>query len=1182
MRTSAVPRLLLPSILLFACSPPDGPPGARELIRSKAGGSVSLTDATLWVPAESLTEDATIGLTTLDALPPSNPGRFALAGQGYELTPHGTQFTLAFPALMNVTLDRAAMIANGLDPRTAQLFHFDEETGAYLDVASTFDDQTGKLAAAIEHFSKYVVMAQAAAATAPGPTVAMQGTVPAAVRAGAPIYLRATVIPSAGTAIASVRVFYQKLQPSPQPPVQAVMVPDNTPTMPGSNTYGFLVPAGFLSPADLGPGPDLAYYAEATDSLGITTTLAATPTTRDVTLSYVPGSLTLAPSLLDISAGFDRWLTATATDDAPSTFQLIPDAASVSSCPGPSGQPIGTIDDQRASGIHFHALHACAGTVSVSTGTDTASIPVSVNIGQLASLGLSRYEQVGPAEVRTAFDGTFSLPEGHAIDLDALGSDGFGNTTNVNVTWSAAPAIGTIDTAGRLYALDGAGFGQVTANVGGIGGVTATQWFNIVGRAWNAVGTSPNVNPLNAWTSAGTMTANRYLHTATLLLSGRVLVAGGSNGSSVLASTELYDPATNGWSPAGSMGTVRHFHTATLLPSGKVLVTGGYNGSSVFASTELYDPATNGWTPAGTMAVARYQHTATLLPSGKVLVTGGAAGNAVFASAELYDPATNAWTSAGSMGAARCYHTATLLPNGKVLVAGAYGSSGSALTSAELYDPATNGWTPAGAMSAARYLHAATLLSSGKVIVTGGSNASAALTSAELYDPATNGWTPAGTLGAARYEHTATLLPSGKVLVTGGLQNSSGSGSAIASVELYDPATNGWASVGAMATTRLFQAATLLQSGRVLVTGGLNVIPGAAIISAEAFFASEPAVTPSIAFSGSTPYVAWHEASASANRIYVKHWNGSAWVQDGSSPLNVDMTREATVPRIAFAGSVPYVAWQEASATAAQIYVKHWTGATWVQDVAGSLNVDTSKNAAAPAIAITGTTPYVAWEEQGTSAKQIFVRQWSGTSWAQLGGSLSTNTGLDATRASIALASNTPYVTWEQLIAGGTHTLQVKHWTGSAWLQDGAILNVNVAADAREPMIASTNGVPYVTWRETLGGATNVYVAHWTGAAWILDGGSLSNDPTKSIASPAITFSGATPYVAWRETTGSASQIFVKHLNGSTWRQNGASLNANTTVNAFAPALGFDGANPYAAWSEAAGLLYAIQVKALQ
>ena len=87
-----------------------------------------------------------------------------------------------------------------------------------------------------------------------------------------------------------------------------------------------------------------------------------------------------------------------------------------------------------------------------------------------------------------------------------------------------------------------------------------------------------------------------------------------------------------GWSPASSMANSRYAHTATVLPSGKVLVVGGL-GSTVFATTTLYDPASNVWTAAASLNTARYSHSATLLPSGKVLVVGGYSGTAEIASA---------------------------------------------------------------------------------------------------------------------------------------------------------------------------------------------------------------------------------------------------------------------------------------------------------------------------------------------------------------------------------------------------------------------------------------------------------------------------------------------------------------------------------------------------------------------
>ena len=333
-------------------------------------------------------------------------------------------------------------------------------------------------------------------------------------------------------------------------------------------------------------------------------------------------------------------------------------------------------------------------------------------------------------------------------------------------------------------------------------------------------------NPANgAWTLTGALTVARAYHTATLLTNGLVLVAGGLGDS---GGAELYNPISGIWTPTGALTTPRSSHTATLLLNGKVLVAGGLANNGILSSAEVYDPSTGTWTATGAMTAGRAYHTATLLSNGKVLVTGGLGD---IGTAEVYDPANGTWTATtGALNTARAYHTATLMPNGEVLVVGGFNFSSGYLSSAEVYNTDTGTWTPTGALATERDSHTATLLPSGKVMVAGGINNQGEISSGELYDPATGTWTVTGPLTTAREWHTATLLSNGKMLVAGGF----GSTGSLSAVETYDPENGTWTMTGGMTTSRDFHTATLLPNGQVLVAGGYN-FTGGDLSSAELF-----------------------------------------------------------------------------------------------------------------------------------------------------------------------------------------------------------------------------------------------------------------------------------------------------------------------------------------------------------
>ena len=623
-------------------------------------------------------------------------------------------------------------------------------------------------------------------------------------------------------------------------------------------TYAWSAPAGTFSAATSAatawsapstPGA-VPLTVTVTDSRGASASLGLTLTVHagtggadvDVTLNTWPqvASLTATPST--VAPGQSTTLAVTASDadgdalayqwSAVGCMGTWSGASTATAHFTPSAVPAGgacdchlgvTVSDGRG-GQGKGTLSLCVGppptatfppeiiAASRSSSTAAPGAPITLRVEaadpQGSALGFAWAASLGslgpPAQGASASEVVWTAPSCTASgnpSITATVSSALGLSTKYTFTFAGLPECFPLHDSwtsiGGLWLVVGhptatlLPSGQVLV----AGGDRGLGWGASLGTGWSHL--------YDPETGLGSMTGfmndARSLHTASVLPSGQVLVAGGGTDK-----VDLYTPATGTWSPTGPLSTERADHSATVLPSGKVLVVGGHSMSlPVLVSAELYTPATGTWSPAAAPSVGHRGHTATVLSSGKVLVAGG--GTSV---AELYDPATGTWSPTGSLGAPRRDHAAVLLTSGKVLVLGGRGGADEAVRTAELYDPATGTWSPTGGLGADHVQVPAVLLTSGKVLVAGGGSAVA-----ELYEPATGTWKTTAPMLLSRQSNVLVPLPSGKVLVLGGVPLNT-------AVEVFDPVLEQWTSRGAAEPNRAYVGLTLLPSGKVLASGG--------------------------------------------------------------------------------------------------------------------------------------------------------------------------------------------------------------------------------------------------------------------------------------------------------------------------------------------------------------------------
>jgi N-acetylneuraminic acid mutarotase len=191
-----------------------------------------------------------------------------------------------------------------------------------------------------------------------------------------------------------------------------------------------------------------------------------------------------------------------------------------------------------------------------------------------------------------------------------------------------------------------------------------------------------------------------------------------------IADAYEFNPATDSWKPLAPLPGKRGSAIAAEV-GGKIYVIGGattmdgdkapfftaFGPAKVLATNDVYDPATNKWESRNPMSVPR-NHAFSGVVNGKIYVIGGRTGHGFILSAtntdvvEAYDPASNAWSmpkermpTARSGGASGTDGRIIYVAGGEVTTTELVG----AYRALEAYNPATNSWTTLPSMPMPRH-----------------------------------------------------------------------------------------------------------------------------------------------------------------------------------------------------------------------------------------------------------------------------------------------------------------------------------------------------------------------------------------------------------------------------------------------------------------------------------------------
>jgi hypothetical protein len=276
--------------------------------------------------------------------------------------------------------------------------------------------------------------------------------------------------------------------------------------------------------------------------------------------------------------------------------------------------------------------------------------------------------------------------------------------------------------------------------------------------------------------------------------------------------------------------------------------------------------------------------------------------------------------------------------------------------------------------------------------------------------------------------------------------------------------------------------------------------------------------------------------------VFLKHWDGNAWVGlDGSDVAGITIGGNAWWPSLIVDGNGDLVAaWEVFSIPGSNggvIRGQRYSGGTW-QEFGGSLDTfgisGGDGDARHPHLAAgSGGTVFLSYTDDRGGVDNIYVLEWDGTSWNELGGSGSgtgiSNAAVKANRCHLDVdATGAPLVTWIDDEGGSAETVFVKRFNGASWEElagsaSGAGILGQYVPGGNPSIAVNGDGVPVVAWQQKSATSDNIFATQWTGSEWqhlVEDANGLS----------ATTGDSAWPTIATDPMTGSVLVGWTERL----------------------------------------------------